>query len=180
MPNYDVEYPDAYEAAIARNIKANAQKTFFKTYPRANEVLNYLDQQAEKGNLFANDLLTAFERYGKLSPKQMQAAERGMDNAAKRLAEWKAKEAEAVVEVPEGRIEITGEIKTLRIDDGEFGTQLKTLILDDRGFKVWGTVPKAIYDDVEQGARVTLTATVTKSDDKGFGFFKRPAKAALI
>ena len=100
MPNYDVQYPEAYEAAIARNIRNNAAKTFFRTYERASEVLGYLDQQANRGNEFATSLLDTFEKYGKLSPKQMQAAERMIDNAAKRLAEYKAKEAANAVDVP--------------------------------------------------------------------------------
>jgi hypothetical protein len=181
MPNYDVEYPEAYEAAIARNIRNNAAKTFFKTYPRANEVLDYLDQQVrERGNEFANSLLDTFEKYGKLSPKQMQAAERMIDNAAKRLAEYKAKEAANAVDVPEGRIEITGEVVSLKAQHGDYGVQHKALIKDDRGFKVWGSVPNAIIDDVEKGSRVKLTATVVQSNDKGFGFYKRPAKAEIL
>jgi hypothetical protein len=116
----------------------------------------------------------------------MQAAERMIDNAAKRLSEWKAKEAANAVDVPEGRIEITGEVVSIKHQDGDYGVATKLLVKDDRGFKVWGSAPKSIDDTFShtptlvKGARVKLTATVTQSDDKGFGFYKRPAKAEII
>ena len=70
------------------------------------------------------------------------------------------------------------------------------VVKDDRGFKVYGTVPQAIIDEavprphslgaqvwdyeVLKGQRITFSATVQASDDDDkFGFFKRPTKAAL-
>jgi len=80
---------------------------------------------------------------------------------------------------PEGRVTITGEVLTVKLIDGYYGSTLKMLIGDDSGYRVWGTVPAAI--DPERGDRVTLTATVSPSDDDPtFGFYKRPTKAALI
>lgn len=64
------------------------------------------------------------------------------------------------------------------------------LVLDDRGFKVWGTVPAALERDehggmtvgtiAEKGDRVTFTARLEpSSDDETFGFFKRPRRSTL-
>ena len=97
-----------------------------------------------------------------------------------------------------GKHIITGKIISTKLVDG-FGynqTVLKMLVVDDRGFKVYGTVPQAIIDEavprphslgaqvwdyeVLKGQRVTFSATVQASDDDDkFGFFKRPTKAAI-
>lgn len=80
---------------------------------------------------------------------------------------------------PEGRVEITGSILCFKWQSSDYGDVLKMLVQDDRGFRVWGTVPKSL-DDAERGSRVTFTATLTQSSrDAKFGFFKRPTKAAI-
>ena len=113
------------------------------------------------------------------------AAEREIENA----------NAEPVVA---GRQTITGVVVSTKLVDGYYGDVFKMLVKDDRGFKVWGTVPQAIIDEavyqtqirfgpdtsydygVLKGQRVTFTATVEASnDDDKFGFFKRPTKAAI-
>ena len=61
-----------------------------------------------------------------------------------------------------------------------YGDVLKMLVQDDLGFRVWGSVPVSL-EDAERESRITFTATVTASDkDAKFGFFKRPAKAAVL
>ena len=61
------------------------------------------------------------------------------------------------------------------------------LVRDDRGFKLWGTVPASLgYSELGEhsltkGDRISFTATLEQSnDDPKFGFFKRPTKAELI
>tara|TARA_R110000751_G_scaffold28858_1_gene74922 strand:- start:139 stop:420 length:282 start_codon:yes stop_codon:yes gene_type:complete len=89
--------------------------------------------------------------------------------------------------VPEGRVEITGEIINTRWYDGDYGEVLQCTIRDDRGFKVYGSVPTVIVDyasseDLElKGQRIRLTGTVKPSyNDPQFGYYKRPAKSQLI
>ena len=78
-----------------------------------------------------------------------------------------------------GRITITGVVAKRYSRDTDWGTQFKMIVLDDRGFKVCGTEPSALY--VEEGDRVTFTATVEASPtDNTFGFFKRPTKAEVL
>lgn len=84
--------------------------------------------------------------------------------------------------VTEGRQVVTGRIISVKWVDGyAYGSSVRKMtVLDDRGFKVYGTAPAAL-DDAQRGARVTLTATLTASDDdETFGFFKRPTKAAAL
>ena len=81
--------------------------------------------------------------------------------------------------VPEGRVTVTGEVVGLAVRESAYGVTLKMTVRDDRGFKVWVTVPSAI--DPERGDRVSFVATLTASDDdKFFGFGKRPAKAEVL
>jgi len=82
--------------------------------------------------------------------------------------------------VPTGRVEVTGTVISTREEWSQYGTQCKALIEDDRGFRLWGNLPSAIYR-AEKGDRVTFVAGLTASrDDEFFGFWKRPTKAAFL
>lgn len=98
--------------------------------------------------------------------------------ALQRIAEQRASEP-APAPVIEGRIEITGTVRTTKWVDNDYGGSMKMLIVDDRGFKVWGTVPASL--EIDAGVRVTFTATVEASrDDETFGFYKRPTKVKVL
>ena len=115
------------------------------------------------------DVVTMISDYVE-APQKAAEAER----EATRQAEHAAAE-----DVPEGRVEIAGVIVSTRVDDGFYGRVIKMLVRDDRGFKLWGTLPASL-EDAETGSHVSFTATVTPSDDDPkFGFFKRPAKGVI-
>lgn len=184
-----IHHPDAYENAIKRRIIENAQTTFFRTYEDGNAVVEWLIDNDKKGNEFAGSLLQSFNSYGKLSPKQVEAVRKCLQREAGWAAERAAKRAEEAANAPdviEGRIVITGEVLSLKetwtqVAYGTTVYALKALIKDDRGFKVYGSVPAALQNEVEKGTRITLTATVERSkDDRSFGFYKRPAKAEIL
>ena len=82
-------------------------------------------------------------------------------------------------DVPEGRLVITGTLLAMKWQDSFYGQTLKMLVQDDRGFRVWGSVPSSF--DANRNDRIQFTAAVTKSDnDSKFGFFKRPTKATVL
>jgi hypothetical protein len=82
-------------------------------------------------------------------------------------------------DVTEGRQVITGVVLAMKWKQNQFGETLKMLVQDDRGFRVWGTVPSSIEPNRED--RITFTATVEQAEDSPkFGFFKRPTKAAVL
>lgn len=129
---------------------------------------------------FAASLIKSFTEFGSLTDNQIAAAQAF-------VAKETARPAPAAV--IEGRIEITGEVISSKVQYSDYGKTPKMLVLDDRGFKVWGTVPKDVpgerNDEDEwlatRGTRVTFTATVSRSDnDKTFGFFKRPTQAKIV
>lgn len=125
-------------------------------------------------------------KYGKLSDKQIAFALSLLDRlseADERLAVREAEQAAKVaagVEAPEGRVEVTGTVRSTKFVDNDFGGALKMTVELDSGARVYGTVPAAI-DEVEAGSRVRFTATFERSrDDRTFGFYKRPAKAQIV
>lgn len=85
-------------------------------------------------------------------------------------------------DVAEGRQVITGVVLGMKWKESQYGSTLKMLVQDDRGFRVWGTVPSSLADaDLNREDRIQFTGTVEQShDDSKFGFFKRPSKAAII
>lgn len=184
----EIENPEAYSKAIKRNIIANARKTWFKTVERAGEIEMWLNCNGGS-NSFADSLGNALNNYGKLSPNQGAAVLRIIDGNIAKKAEWAAKSAaesanaEAIVD---GKQVITGEVITVKTQEGYYGDTLKMLVRDDRGFKVWGTVPSSLSEAAYEaettvkGSRVNFSANVEASkDDNKFGFYKRPTQAQL-
>lgn len=132
----------------------------------------------------ANDFYFRFlrhvERYGDASDRFVAAILRSKvrdeEHAAKRAAEA----AEPTSPVIEGKaVLIRGEVVTMKMQDGYYGSTLKMLVKDERGFKVWGTVPSS--PQIERGDRIEFLAGVEKSDDdETFGYFKRPRKTTVL
>lgn len=150
------------------------------------EEASFLDAHEDSG--FYGSLGRSLKRYGSLTERQLGALNRSIEREA---AELLKDEAEAwtmhenggpreLLSVPafDGRTQITGTIEAIYWKrDDYYGSRHVMTIFDDRGFKLWGSVPKGL-EDVEDGDRVTFTAIVEQSDrDETFGFFKRPTKA---
>lgn len=170
-----------------------------------------LRQEDEAGGSGANEFVDSLLRYGRrngfLSEAQRDAVLKGIETRARRAAEAEAKaekmgdpEPAAVIEAT-GRIEVTGRLLATKSQDGYYGSELKMLVLDDRGFKLWGTMPGVLVDQAFELAReaglsgggvagalreglkvrVSFTAAIERSrKDETFGFFKRPTKAKVI
>lgn len=158
------------------------------------------------GNEFVDSLLKYARRHGELTEGQRDAVLEGIEKRASR--ERERAERDALMNDPEpaavveGRIEVTGRLLTIKSQRSNYGYdryETKMLVLDDRGFKVWGTFPESLTDPIFELAkdagesdcasliragakvRVSFTAAVEKSrKDETFGFFKRPTKAKVI
>jgi hypothetical protein len=135
------------------------------------------------------DLLRTLESKGALSVKQIELAERLIREDYEEQAKTEAVDAERAAEVaaalpvPTGRIEVEGEVLTVKDYENEHnprgGLIFKMLVLGDDGWKVWGTVPRSISPD--RGDRVKFTATVKpKEGDETFGYYSRPSKAEVL
>jgi hypothetical protein len=111
---------------------------------------------------------------GSLSEKQVAAAFKVASDIAKNATL-------PVIEVPEGRQTVEGEIISIKEYFNSYtgGTDLKMLVLDPRGFKVFGSIPRTITAEAERGVKVRFDARL-KAKELGFGFFKRPTNAEVI
>lgn len=141
------------------------------------------------------DIAGRARQYGSISDKQVALLERLMgwlDEAEARRAARQAQRAATLatgVTLPtEGRQVITGEIASIEVRDNGFtgGIRIVMTVRDDRGFRVWGTLPRSLDPghgslDNLRGRRVTFTAAIEASErDPLFGFISRPTKASYL
>ena len=75
------------------------------------------------------------------SQRMIDAVRKTMERRADKLAEA---EAHPVVT---GRQVVTGEIVSAKVKESDFGLAFKILVKDDRGFKVYASIPKAQADE---------------------------------
>ena len=143
-----------------------------------------LKEAFEVDHHIINDIESRLRQWGSISDKQVELVFKIGRQMVDREAE-KAKEVANAGPMPEGRIEIEGEVIHTKWQDNPFAygaSTLKMLVRLADGNKVWGTMPTSLTDcDTDKGDTVKFTATVEVSDDdKHFGFFKRPAKAERV
>lgn len=139
--------------------------------------------------------------WGGITERQLALVKRIHDGTP---AEWEvkkaAREAQRAAEdaaaqpvpVTTERVEITGEVLTVKKQEGYMPGQsvLKMLVKTDAGYKLWGSVPTILLNDVchdnagngsLRGKKVAFSAKVERSrDDAKFGFFSRPTKARVV
>jgi len=109
--------------------------------------------------------------------------------------------------VPTGKVSITGVIVSIKSVDNPYAynsSTLKMVVEDDRGFRVYGTLPSRLqypcprgeggwiveedkdgnetwFRNADKGDRCSFNANVEASnDDESFGFYKRPTKVKAL
>ena len=149
-----------------RRVAAQAARSFLAEHVGLASVL------AASGRGILRSFAQQLAARGSLSEKQVAAAFKVAADVAAALP---------VIEVPEGRQTVEGEIISVKEYFNSYtgGTDLKMLVLDPRGFKVFGSIPRSIIMDAERGAKVRFTARL-EAKELGFGFFKRPTQAEVI
>jgi hypothetical protein len=167
-----------------RRSKADKMAAWFAVDPDREVAYCWASDEVEAGHYGFEGMRANFvhgvNRYGSASDKFVRAMMRDMARTERRAEERAREEAEPKAPVVEGRGVCTGEVVSVQWRENDFGGSLKMLFKDDRGFKLWGTVPSSI-SNAERGDRITFTATVsTSNDDPSFGFFSRPSKADFI
>lgn len=174
-----IENEAAYDAAIKRNIIANAQKTWRANTPRAGEIESAIEAgrtYTDYGTLtyadnFLGSIARAFDTYGKLTPTQCAAVLKGIDTRAQRRAEWN--DQRAALDARRRHLgEIGGKITTtvtLRkviefqgMSFGHYDSGLTYLfILEDTDQNVLIYKGRAaVFNGMNEGETVTITATV--------------------
>lgn len=158
----------------------------------AGEVVDFLGQNEGLAGMLncehyiVQDIKNKLHRYGSISERQIALVEKLAKEAIERDEKKAAQALEPTVPVVTGKaITVTGIIVSTKMQDTQFGSTLKMVVKDDRGFRVWGTVPANIegHDDNSElrGIRIAFVCNVEASkDDESFGFFKRPRKCTMI
>jgi hypothetical protein len=152
------------------------------------------------------DLAAKLQRWGELSPKQVDLAFKLAAEATtcrecghgkhEFACEHEGCSCINKAEIEEGRRTMEGKVLTVRQQESHWGTTTKMLVKLTTGEKLWGSVPRTVktldgadfdtydYDSDTyplKGCRIRFVATVEVSkDDRYFGFFKRPTKAVVI
>lgn len=181
-----------------RGRKAAAARAAFETWARDHlELVTELTgtdwMSGQYPNYFLADMSEIVSAGKPLTDNQATATGRTLTRrreAAQRQAEATAARAATATEVPAGRQVITGTIIAAWSYEGEWGWALKIKI-DCGTYSVRGTCPRALldtlprdcgeYKDALKGRRVTLTAGLRPDgQEKGQGYFSRPAKAAYV
>jgi len=186
---------ELYEADIAkRKAYADASKAWNAANPdpvrdEADEASRPQWQEPSRDELTALDIVSRLVKWGNISDKAasflaqlLERIEKAPQIAAERAAA-KALELANASPVPmvEGRVPVKGEVLSIKQQEGFYGIQTKMLVKADAGFKLWGSVPAAIIEEVAKGAVVEFSAAIQRSDDdEYFGFFSRPSKAKVI
>jgi hypothetical protein len=153
---------------------------FDSAHPGYREFLARKSEEAAGSSFgeFVTSLRDQLHRTGVLSEKQLASVERMIAKDAERAAQLA--EVPEAPDVPEGKHNITGEIVKIATQESAYGAREVMTVRDDRGFRVWGTQPRALFS-AQEGDRVTFTATLSPSErDSTFGFFKRPTKPAKL
>lgn len=199
-PERRAELDAANEARIqkkrdkAAKERADAKLVSLQRYPDAHkisaELLDEIEASGEQAAMdkygsFIVDVATKGEKYGftqRQAESLVAAYNKGAEIRAKREAERDELNA-----APDGRQTISGEVVYVTQKDTPYGLQWKMIVLDDRKFKVWSTVPAEIRREMNmplestlKGKRVMFDATLKVSDDdETFAFASRPSKASV-
>lgn len=138
----------------------------------------------ESENSFVQDVIRKLRQYGSISDKQLAAIQNALVRDAERAVRQAAEALIPKGEVPEGKgLVIEGELVSTKWIEGQYGHALKGLVKVETPqgvYKVWGTVPTAIFE-ADRGDIIRFTANVQRSEkDADFGFFSRPRKATIV
>jgi hypothetical protein len=174
-----IEHPVAYENAIKRNILANAQLTFSRTYPEYREILDFIaagrkykdDQVCGYEEGFLGSLAHAYDTYGKLTLGQVNAVLKSIEKRNARRAEWADKKA--ALDATRQHVGTVGEKITLTLTighivvlEGMYGTTFIYIMEDaDKNVVIYKGNSDAVAWTPEgqprgKGDTLTITATV--------------------
>ena len=166
----------ARAAELLKVKKAAERSAYLAPYPG-------LEAALECSHNIVQDIKARFERWGNLSPRQIELVLKLAAEAAAPKPVAAPVEDVARVSAPEGRIDFTGTVVSSKTVDTQFGMQTKVTILvetPDGSWLAWGTCPAAILSQTGtngavRGKRVEITATLKRGRDAHFALMSRPA-----
>lgn len=173
-----IENYDAYDRAVKRNILANASKTFERTYPDHEVVLEFIDAGREYNGIgsvtykegFVGSLASAYDRFGKLTEGQVNAVRKCIAQREERKAEWADKQA--ALNAKRQHLGVVGEKITLTLKivhvvvlDTVYGTNYIYIMEDaDENVVIYKGKSEVVgwtSENVARGKGDTFTITAT-------------------
>ena len=146
-----VDNREAYERATRARIRDNARKGFHQKFVPAHPEVDWEYLNEAMWGSFAWRLVDSAKDYGKLSEKQLALVIRNIAEAKERderraeiRALDEARKAQLLADgvmAPEGKVVVTGVIRSIKEKESQFGTTLKMLVETAEGWKVWGSLP---------------------------------------
>ena len=169
------------EAGHAR-MKVWKQRTaFLEANPEVATYFEAVKQPVHAGNTFVQDVLSKLNQFGSISVNQVNAIKMSLARDIERAAAREAEATEVKGPAPVGRQTVTGKVLTVKVVEGFYGLQVKTLLKLENNSKVWLTLPAAAQGKAERNDTVTITATFEpKTEDPTFAFGKRPTLVNLV
>jgi len=123
------------------------------------------------------DIVTKVVQYGSISEAQARFVKSLLSQIADRPRLEAIDAAAADFPVTSERIEIVGEVLSIKEVESQYGITWKMLVRAQAGWKVWVTAP----GNPGKGDKVRFFAKVQPSkDDPKFGFGSRPTKFEII
>jgi hypothetical protein len=200
------EFKRLRETARLNRERANFEEridALVEQHPHLQRLLN--NDAVVQGSLFLSDVRRKFVESGRLTDNQINAVQRAFEGEERRQ-KWAAEKAEretkwaaekaalqaAGVEAPEGRVEVEGEIVSVKWHESNIGYgygrrsagAYKIVVKTDAGWSCWATLPSELAAEgaaTAKGRRIQFTATLTRSDrDPTFAFGKRPTHASFL
>lgn len=176
-----LDFPNKVAFKLARlKSLAEARDVRFKIYtkreayleanPAIAQALKEIDEPQHARNHFAKDVLAKLDQYGELSERQRDTVLKSLREDNER-AEREA--AEPKGDAPSGRVEVKGEVLSLKEVFSDFGMTLKMVLKLENGARCYISAP-ARYD-IKRGDHVHIRGTFEVSkDDKSFAWGSRP------
>ena len=176
---------DSLPEHVKERIRGNIRVKYKRETPDHDQLIAFL--RANQSWDICQSFLSALNKWGKLTPKQVECVRGMIKKDAARRAEWAAKRAQeestlAPVPVTDQRIRVTGEVVTVKPNvETQFGLVDKVIVQCEGGYKLYGTLPKPLtLDQVSVGTTIAFDARVEPArDSKVFGFSSRPTKAEV-
>jgi len=150
------------------------------------EFLELAQKYEEKSDLIKS-ILSQVNSSNRLSEKQEAFIKQLIEQVEEKEAKQRAKG-----EAPQGRTAVSGLVVCTKVQDSEYGQQLKMLVELDNKATVWGTIPSkfldlcfekgyTILDNSVKGNRISFEAEFIRAEgDNTHAFYKRPTKVQLI
>ena len=123
----------------------------------------------------------SYDKEEELLRKKLQWERKSAEIINNYLSQYKDLEWSEIVPSTEERVEFLGKILNTKYQENQFGGSLKMLFQDERGFKLWGSVPNKLLEENLENLKIKFIASVQVSkNDKSFGYFKRPTKIEIL